>query len=624
MRPVSKSKEEATQRVLHQLSSLARDAGASVEEGWLFSLAWAVAAAGATDHAIPRVVSPKDLLDLNAWDTLARHIDDPTGSLSTRSPWLVRAITGSVGAHAYSVTVGLADEFRDAPLDLMDSCWLFSSQSRSVHGFPAAYAPALSDLVVAMLDVEAESNVWVPFDATGQLALRVARAGGTAWVTRPDLRPLLGLRLLLLAEPDDVRRRVRLDPIDQVVEHEWPTFSHVLVNAPMNARVERSGSWMEYERAPRYRNLDVHPGDFARSDAWAISTFWPAARGIAVFLVSPQILFAKGQEAILRRELTRVDGPTDVAGVISLPSGMLSSTNLAPVVMLFASDLDRHAARMLDLSGATKDGYVRARLGRDVDVHSAQRLLGSDDFVPDVAATVSVLRIRDAEYSLVPSRYTRQVVDLSGHRVPLGELLLGGVIKPPPPLRGAEAEEVYEIGPAQLDRWQPIEVDLERTALVPLRSLVQATLRPGDLVISVKGSIGKVGIIGTSSGASPGNKEETDRVVSATTCIALRPHPAKVFPEFLLAYLRSDDFKGQLEALKVGASIAHVTPATLLAGIQVPLPSLEDQGRICEQYMELTQMEKQIDEIRAMISRAEASLFSTIKQKRGQPNASHA
>ena len=102
----------------------------------------------------------------------------------------------------------------------------------------------------------------------------------------------------------------------------------------------------------------------------------------------------------------------------------------------------------------------------------------------------------------------------------------------------------------------------------------------------------------------------TNAAVPAASCIALRVDPAKVLPEYLLLFFRSDDFKNQLESLRVGAVIAHITPSSLLNSILVPLPPIETQSELWESaYLELRELEKKSDQILERMNAIRSGLF---------------
>jgi len=501
---------------------------------------------------------------------------------------------------------------------LIDAAWHLSSPGR----FPAPRAfgvdPQLADLLVSTLDAGPGDIVWVPFDPSGQLTLRLARTGAAVWTTVQDSRQGTALRLLMYANGGGLRAHVRLVTPAAILD-EAPKFTHCLVTPPLGARVSHDGWWGEFERVRRVRRFDPLPEELDRSEAWAIATIWPAVSKAGVFLVTPSLLFGKGQEARLRRSLLVGGSGSVVAGVFGLPNGLLSAAGVAAGILLLGDDPERNAVRMVDLAGASVDGQVRSRFGRDVDVAQAGKMMSGDGGVDQVAALVPVSEFKETDYSLMPSRYTRKLADVGGNRTPLGELVVGGAIRTPPIPRGADTISVWEVGAALLDRWQPIEGGFDKWTRIAPRRVLETGLRPADIVVSVKGSVGKVGVMGQTDSEyaqSPEAADESDEPPSSRTavpsqaCIALRPDPTKVLPEYLFAFLRSEDFKRQLEALRVGSVIAHVTPSALLTAILVPVPSLDEQAQVAARCRELMELENQVEELHARMSHMQAEIFS--------------
>jgi tryptophan synthase beta subunit len=62
-------------------------------------------------------------------------------------------------------------------------------------------------------------------------------------------------------------------------------------------------------------------------------------------------------------------------------------------------------------------------------------------------------------------------------------------------------------------------------------------------------------------------------------------------PQLLLLYLRSEDFLRQVDGLRKGATVAHVTPSVLLKEVQVPIVALADQAALNQTYEELCRLE---------------------------------
>lgn len=66
-------------------------------------------------------------------------------------------------------------------------------------------------------------------------------------------------------------------------------------------------------------------------------------------------------------------------------------------------------------------------------------------------------------------------------------------------------------------------------------------------------------------------------------------------------YLRSDEGQAQLEALKVGSTIQHVSITTLLESFQVPVPDKQVQQAVVNDYEKLCDLESEITQLEERI-----------------------
>jgi hypothetical protein len=611
--------EHSLRRGFFDLMELARAGGAEGDSAFLFALTCLLAPRIARHAGLPDVRSKADFLSPSAWlalDKALGHVG-PWWFLSRTTDEEREALLG----RAYALTEPLNEMVPIDPVEVADLCWVVFSHARAVsYGVPS-YDPRLCDLLVATADVEGGDQVWVPFDVTGQIVFRVAARGATAWLAQLHGASLATIKLILLSASDtSLRNVVRLESRgDAPSVSPKLRFTHAIVTAPMGAP-GLSNYWSELEQVPPVREFEPVFLDFDRSDAQAIATIWPRVSRAAIFLVSPSVLFAKGQESRLRRALLYAGPGNAVAGVYALPNRLLSHTNMAPNVLLLANDHSRRGTRMVDIAAQLVDGRYSNRLAKDLDVSKAMALMSSDEPVADLAVLVGPEECRQNDYCLLPSRYTRRVVDFGERRVPLRKLLQRAELRISPPGQDPDALTVWEIGPTQLDRWRPIEHLPEKTVQITQKRLLNASLRPGDLVVCVKGSVGKVGLVGSlvqpraTDATSDNDLPSRDAVdatdaVPAQSCIGLRPDGTHVLPEYLFAFMRSQDFLRQLDSLRVGASLPHVTPSTMLDSIQVPVPTLEEQAKLAMKYFEIRDLEARIETMQADLRDMHTKLF---------------
>lgn len=558
-------------------------------------------------HAIREIDAPPVLRE-----ALAKALSDWHAPLSGEAAYIVRQ---------------LLDGQQTVQWKLQDAVWHAAGKSRHGSDGECTFDPVVCDVAVASLNVAPNDHVWVPFDVSGQFTTRLAAEGVRVWRAGPGY-DATGLTALLLALSDDPLA------IDRVTFASTPpgldggdAVSKCLVAAPMAMKIPGDHPWRQWQDKVRAgRALWLDPEELDRSDAWVVAAMWPLVRDRGVFLTAPSLMFAHGQEHRLRKALLLDRGGNMVTAVASLPSGSVSGTSIAPALLVLDARERSGGVRMVDVGGMDSPSGIKSRLGKDVDAATATALLQPGDQVALVAGDIDVREIENCDFSLVPQRYLRRVDDLAGERCALGDLV-AQVVRSPVPTKDLNGWAVWEIGIQRLDQWRPIVSGYERFMQITPRKADEALLREGDLVLSIKGTVGKVGIVGAVPGTYDEAREaavvaplrdepaeipegpKSAAAVAAASCIALRVDRQKVLPEYLLLYLRSDDFKRQLEALRVGSTIAHITPAALLSGVQVLLVPLDEQRKLCEQHQALCNMEEQVEHLQRQMRETRDALF---------------
>ena len=126
--------------------------------------------------------------------------------------------------------------------------------------------------------------------------------------------------------------------------------------------------------------------------------------------------------------------------------------------------------------------------------------------------------------------------------------------------------------------------DLDQNGFISLQSIEQVylsdpqkssrcILEGGDVVVLARGSAIRAGLV-TKETASLG-------VIASANFIILRPNHSEVQGEVITAYLNSEVGREHLFTLSKGSVIQHI-PASNLKSMEIPVPSLDVQDKICE------------------------------------------
>jgi hypothetical protein len=556
------------QRAYAQLLDLARgDAYGSQPQ--LYAFTWLAAARMVTKGSTD-VESVEALAEVASWKQLA---DAGFPSEAIERVGALRSQDIARRAHAASVVADLHRVLGDTQWDVLP----FAVDTAGRRSFGVEFA-VLPQLATYLLDVMGKPDdtgeLWIPFDGLGQLAIEALRRGWTVRTASPLGMTQLPLELLLIIESGQVEHPRVLRGVERSASGTpLNKSSHVLAIAPfgMPTRGSRLADW----------DTTGALKQFAKSDSWTVYEFVSRATTRAAFVVPPGILFS-GQEERLREYLVHRGGEhNEVEAVIGLPTGFLAAApSLGGAVLIVTPGRGHDTIQMVDLGSGRRSASDAAEILGQEHEHLLRGTASA-------ARTVAVTRDEVAanEYSLAPSRYLRRVADL-GATWKLGDLC--EAVRPPTPTKEETGSTAFEVGVGDLNTWRPLESRGEKVVHMRGEPKPGTLLRPGDLVVSIKGTVGKAVIVGSVANA--------ERLVPSQSCIALRipeKRPATpLSPEYLLMYLRSPHGQAQLESLQVGTGVQHISPNTLLAA-SVPLPTHDEYVQVCDDFAELCRLEDQ-------------------------------
>jgi type I restriction enzyme M protein len=332
------------------------------------------------------------------------------------------------------------------------------------------------------------------------------------------------------------------------------------------------------------------------SEALGIEFVMTHVKQLAVVMVPNRILFARGSERALRRQLVE-EGR--VAGVIGFPGGLLRNTTVPFNLVLVGPQSRRRIVRFYDVSsGAHVTGRGKLRVHRRHFLGS-KTILDAFGEEPSKAsqclATSTKELIAAQDYVLVPTRYMR--AGISTHSISteralvttLGEIV--EVVKPQflPSVESAnEGIEVSEVSPGDVPEFGYLETG-PRSRFVgrsSLESRSKQVLQPNDVLVSAKGTIGKVGIVGQP-------KSKTPLLASQSLLILRIRDDAAVDPRYLAMYLRSPAVGRLLESLAVGVTIPNVSLPDMKA-LPISVPNSDQQRSLVEAFDKLADLQNRL------------------------------
>jgi type I restriction enzyme M protein len=314
-----------------------------------------------------------------------------------------------------------------------------------------------------------------------------------------------------------------------------------------------------------------------------------------VIAVQNSVLFSHGYEKELRRDL--VDrGMVD--SVIAMPTGLLSQTNIAFTILILNPKGGSKSIRFINAD--TQDFYESTSRTKTqlININRLIDLAGSDKNSGN-CAIVSIQKILEGDYQLQVDRYVisesrRQLEKrLSNlNTIPLGDMVRT-VRAIPAGLAPEKPISAMEIGAFDLPQFGYIEAKGKTISVDSnlAKRYDDCFLRPLDIVLIVKGSVGKVGLVPFDVPA-PGN----GGWVAGQSAIVLRVHP-EFCAQSLFVQLRSPMGQALLASIVSGATIKLIQLRELMK-LEIVKSTPEQDAKSRKTIDAEDQLEKRIKDIK--------------------------
>ena len=484
----------------------------------------------------------------------------------------------------------LCRELEGAP----DSAWdvlpfLFSTDRRYQRGTELFMEQSVVEMLVDMLK-GASGSVWVPFDTSGQIAVTALRRGYEVHTASISGQDNLIRHLLTCIETGSVVHTRLINEVSRDARGRPTTCADFIIANPPFGYSVREGQWGQWQLG----DSDNSP-IYDRAEAWTIHHLMDRAKQQLVLFSSQSWLFSMGQEGRLRESLIE-KSDVHLDAVVTLPSGAMTATNVAPAIVSVSHGRSADPIRMTDTKSESRSESLDSLLGR-----YRPAILGLEQNQKN-SRLVPLQEIRDAGYVLLPQRIFRTIEMAGVNSVPLGEI--SDAVRPPTPYRGEAGIEVLELGIPNLrdGEWNPIaELDARTEKWVTANPSIrpESFLSRDDIILSVKGTLGLARLVSDCFEVhEDGESAEGMRSVVSSSCIALRlskgAYRIGISPAYLLMYLRSAEGQEQIRSLQVGAGMPHISNQTLMNAVRIPVPSSVELAAVTEDWEMLCKLETEI------------------------------
>jgi len=123
--------------------------------------------------------------------------------------------------------------------------------------------------------------------------------------------------------------------------------------------------------------------------------------------------------------------------------------------------------------------------------------------------------------------------------------------------------------------------------------------KPGDIIIVNKGTPGVVCLV----------PEPVDFCM-AQDMVAIRPNETRIYGKYLFAYMRSRNFKYQVDSLNVGTTVPHLKK-TVFSQLQIPIPPKEEQVFVGDTYLALSEKIENEKEQNDVLEKTALAIFKS-------------
>jgi len=446
----------------------------------------------------------------------------------------------------------------------------------------------VADLMSAIADIRSSDSVYTPWDSSfAQLASRAAIKSKNVYYESILHSSIPALVSLLSTNEFEVSIS---NPILQptAIEGGKPRLFDITVAFPPFG--------LKYPVDEIRRDLfNRFPERTTIGSILAVRHALSQTKSKLVIAVQNSLLFSHGYEKELRKDLVQKGM---IEAVIAMPSGLLSTTNIAFTILVINPKGGLNSIKFINAdSSEFYVGIFRARNDlRNID-GLLELIKGNKESSNCAVVSKEVVLKNDAQLQVdryVVSDSRRKLEQqLSGLR----KIQLGDIARTVRaiPLGSIESNPIaaMEIGAADLSQYgyiapkvRTISVD-EKLA----KRYEDCFLRPLDIVLIVKGSVGKIGIVPVDVPV-PGN----GGWVAGQSAIVLRVHP-EYCAQSLFVQLRSPMGQELLAGIVSGATIKLIQLRELMK-LEV-VESTSDQDAKSREIIDAeVRMEKQIQKIR--------------------------
>jgi len=532
---------------------------------------------------------------IDIWQQFGRH------DASLKQAFPDTRTLASSGASTLQATLEVVYQLRETGVLNTDDVTDLVVRLPTSSGGEIARPAELVELMSAVCQIQHGDTLYAPWDSSAQLSVRCAQHGAHVYLETPVPSPLPALIGLLTDGAFTVHHG---DPISSptAIENGRPRrFGIAIAFPPLNQRYDNEVVNRDW--------FGRFPEKTQSGTVLAIRHLLAHATSRIVVAVAPSLLFSRGGEHALREDLVRRGV---VETVVAMPGGCLIGTNIPFALLVLDPRGGHQTVRFINADGDKFREPVSKARTRLINVPELISLVVGESTNDDAVAVVPVAEIlgNDAQlqvsrYVLPPSQRRLQVKMANARQVSLGELVT--TIRPVSTKPGADGDrfDVWEIGASDLPPFGYIQAPTKTISVEGHNVQAKQYLMPYDIVLIVKGSVGKLGIVpGDVPPPGPGGW------VAGVSAIVLRVDREDVEPRALALQLRSPLGQGLLRSIVSGGTTIRMINLHELTRLAVWLPPLAEAHAAAQALEEEARIQQEISRLSRLQGEVAAGLWT--------------
>jgi len=366
--------------------------------------------------------------------------------------------------------------------------------------------------------------------------------------------------------------------------------------------------------------MRVHEGDARGMPVEVLQIERLAPRALQTFttIVPDGALFREGRQEVEARRAMVAESATTV---MSLPSGIFMPYS-ALATSLVRLEPRRNTGNAQMISARMLEKAVAGRSSEQAIVRHLEQFQGlrARDAARSELATHEDLEANN--FSLLPERYVKSedLVRIEDALKDRPQLALEDIAtiersKAPLPLRDGAIEDLalsaLEIAPSDIVDGL-VREPKRRVAFDPSQkgALAKVAIKPGDILVSIKGNVGIVGHVNIKANLAV-LFDEPWIVSQSLAIIRLKPDGPFATSEVLAAILTAPWVREKLESMSGGSTVRSL-PISAIRSLPIPVPTTEEIAAASEHLTMVDNLRHTVGELTDKINQTRNALWHSL------------